>query len=83
MHFAAKYPYHKKESEDEHDTNKQYKKKGKSHYKKRNYKGKKNFYSKEENNSASKFNSDNDDEVLFLGIEDSNKIEEIEHKEES
>ena len=27
--------------------------------------------------------SDSDDDVLFLGIEDSNEIEEIEHMEES
>ena len=36
----------------------------------------------EEDNSSSEV-SDNDDEVLFLGIEESNEIEENEHKEES
>ena len=40
-HFAAKFPYPKEYSKDEYDTNKQYKKKGKYHYKKMNYKGKK------------------------------------------
>ena len=45
--FQAKYPYPKEESKDEDDKNKQYKKKGKFHYKKK-YKVKKNFYSKEE-----------------------------------
>ena len=45
-HFAAKCPYPKEDSEDEDEINKQYKKKGKCHYKKKNYKGKKNFYSK-------------------------------------
>ena len=44
-HFQAKCPYPKEESEDEHDKNKQYKKKGKFHYKKK-YKRKQNFYSK-------------------------------------
>ena len=78
-HFQAKCPYPKEDSEDEDEKNKQYKKKGKFHNKK-NYKEKNNFYSKEENNSSSKIS---DDEVIFLGIEESNEIEEIEHKEES
>ena len=52
---------------------------GKFHYKK-NYKGKKNFYSKEEDNSSSDIS---DVEVIFIGIEESNEIEEIEHKKES
>ena len=71
--FQAKCPYPKEDSEDEDDKNKQYKKKRKLHYKK-NYKGKNNFYSKEEDNSSSEV-SDSDDEVLFLGIEESNEIE--------
>ena len=62
-------------------TKKQYKKEGKFHYKK-NYKGKRNLYSKEEDNSSSEV-SDIDDEVLFLGIEESNEIKEINHKKES
>ena len=81
-HFQAKCPYPKKYSEDEDDINKQYKKKGKFHYKKKNYKEKKNFYSKEEDKSSSAF-TDSDDEVLSLCIEESNQLEEIEHKEES
>ena len=70
-HFQAKCPYPKEDSEDEDDKNKQYKKEGKFHYKK-NYKGKNNFYSKEEDSSSSEIS---DDEVLFLGIEESNEIE--------
>ena len=70
--FHAECPYPKEDSEDEDDKNKQYKKEGKFHYKK-NYKGKNNFYSKEEDNSSSEV-SDNDDGVLFLGIEESNEI---------
>ena len=79
-HFAAKCPYPKKDSEDEDDKNKQYWKKGKSHYK-RNYKEKRNFYSKEENNSLSEV-SDGDEEVLFLGIEEIENEEESEDKAE-
>ena len=71
-HFATKCPYPKKYSKDEDDKNKQYWKKGKSHYK-RNYKEKRNFYSKEENNSSSEF-SDGDEEVLFLGIEENENV---------
>jgi hypothetical protein len=82
-HFAAKCPYPKEDPKDEEDTNKQYKKKGKPNYKKFFYKGKHNFYSKEENNSSSESSDSDDDEVLFLGIEEPNKIEEIEHEEES
>ena len=40
------------------------------------------FYSKDEDNCSSEV-SGSDDEVLFMGIEKSNEIEEIEHKEES
>jgi hypothetical protein len=82
-HFAAKCPYPKEDPEDEEDKNKQYKKKEKPNYKKGFYKGKKNFYSKEENNSSSESSDSDDDEVLFLGIEEPNEIEEIEHEEES
>ena len=42
-------------------------------------KEKKNFYSKEEGNNSSEIS---DDEVPFLGIEESNEIEKIEHKDE-
>jgi hypothetical protein len=45
-HFAAKCPYPKEDPEDEEDTNKQYKKKGKPHYKKKYYKGKNIFTQK-------------------------------------
>ena len=72
-HFQTKYPYSKEDSEDEDEKNKQYKKKGKFHYKK-NYKGKRILYSKEEDSSSSEV-SGNDDEVLFLDIEESNEIE--------
>ena len=58
---------------------KQYKKEGKFDYKKKN-KEKKNFYSKEEDISSFEIS---DDEVTFLVIEESSKIEEIEHKKES
>jgi hypothetical protein len=47
------------------------------------YKGKNNFYSKEENNSSSESSDSDDDEFLFLGIEEPNEIEEIDHEEES
>ena len=68
-HFQSKCPYPKKDYEDEDDKSKQYKKKGKFDYKK---KYKKNYCSKEEeeDNSSSEA-SDSDDEVLFLGIEES------------
>ena len=78
-HFQAKCPYPEEESEHEDDKNKQHKKEGKFHHKK-NYKGKKNFYSKEEDISSFEIS---DDEVTFLVIEESSKIEEIEHKKES
>ena len=77
--FQEKCPYPKEDSEDEDDKNKQYKKEGKFHYKK-NYKGKKNFYSKEEDISSFEIS---DDEVLFLVVEESSEIEEIEHKKKS
>ena len=68
-HFQSKCPYPKKDSEDEHDKSKQYKKKGKFDYKK---KYKRNYYSKEEEEDNSSYEaSDSDDEVLFLGIEES------------
>jgi hypothetical protein len=76
-HFASKCPYPKEDPKDEENKTKQYKKKEKPNYKKMFYKGKKKFYSKEENNSSLE-SSDNDesvdDEVLFLGIEESNEI---------
>jgi hypothetical protein len=62
---------------------KQYKKKENPNYKKTFYKGKNNFYSKEENNSSSLSSDNDDDEVLFLGIEESNDIEDIKHEKES
>ena len=81
--FQAKFPYPKEDSKDEDDKNKQYKKEGKFHYNK-NYKGKKNFYSKEEEEDKNSSEvSDSDDEVTFLGVEESNEIEEIDHTEES
>jgi hypothetical protein len=73
-HFVANCPYPKEDLEDEEDTNKQYKNKGKPHYKTKYYKGKNIFYSKEENNNSSESSDSDDDEVLFLGIEESNKI---------
>ena len=81
--FAAKCPYPKEDPEDEEDTNKQYKKKGKPHYNKKYYKGKKDFYSKEENNSSSESSDSDEDEVLFLSIEESIEIKEIDHREGS
>ena len=63
-HFQAKCPYPKEYSKDEYEKNKQYEKEGKFHYKK-NYKGKINFYSKEEDNISSDIS---DDKVLFLVI---------------
>ena len=44
-HFQAKCPYSKEDSKDEDDKNKQYKKKGKFHYKK-NYKDKRIYIQK-------------------------------------
>ena len=81
-HFQSKCPYSKKDFEDEDAKSKQYKKGGKPDYKK-NHKGKKNFYSKEEEDSSSSKVSDSEDEVLFVGIEESDDLEEIEHKKES
>ena len=81
--FVAKCPYPKEDPEDEEDKNKQYKKKGKPHYKNNYYKGKNNFYSKEENKSSSNSNDSDEDEVMFIGIEESNEIKEIEHEEGS
>ena len=74
-HFQSKCPYPKEDSEDEDDKNKQNKKKEKFHYKKK-YKGQNIFYSKEEEeeDKNSYEISDSDDEVIFLGIEDSNEI---------
>jgi predicted ATP-dependent serine protease len=85
-HFVAKCPYPKEYSKDEENKTKQYKKKEKPNYKKKIYKRKKNFYSKEENNSSSESSDSdesNDDEVLFLGIEESKNIEEIKQEKES
>ena len=81
-HFQSKCPYSKKDFEDEDAKSKQYKKGGKPDYKK-NHKGKKNFYSKEEQDNSSSEVSDSEDEVLFVGIEESDDSEEIEHKKES
>ena len=81
-HFQSKRPYSKKDFEDEDAKSKQYKKGGKPDYNKK-HKGKKNFYSKEEEDSSSSKVSDSEDEVLFVGIEESDDSEEIEHKKES
>jgi hypothetical protein len=84
-HFAAKCPYPKEDLEYEENKTKQYKKKEKPNYKKKIYKGKNNFYSKEENISsseASDSDESDDDEVLFLCIEESNEIDEIKHEKE-
>jgi hypothetical protein len=84
-HFSSKCPYPKEDPEEEENKTKQYNKKEKPNYKKRFYKGKNNFYSKKENNNSSE-SSDNDgfddDEVLFLRIEESNEIEKIKHEKE-
>jgi hypothetical protein len=72
--FGPSIPYPKEDLEDEEDTNKQYKKKGKPNYTKKFYKGKNNFYSKEVNNISSESSDNDDDEVLFLGIEEPNDI---------
>ena len=73
-HFQSKCPYPKKHSQDEDDKSKQYKKEGKFNYKK---KYKRNYYSKEEEeDNKSSESSDGDDEVLFLGIEESSNLEE-------
>ena len=82
-HFASKCPYPKEDHEDERDTNKSFKKKEKPYYKKSYYKGKKNFYSKEEDNNSNESSDSDEDEVLFLGIEEINEREEIEHEEDS
>jgi hypothetical protein len=82
-HFATKCLYPKDDLEDEENKIKQYKKNEKPNYKKKFYKGKKNFYSKEENNSSSESSDNYDDEVIFLGIEESNDIEDIKHEKES
>ena len=73
-HFQSKCPYSKKDFEDEDAKSKQYKKGGKPDYKK-NHKGKKNFYSKEEEDSSSSKVSDSEDEVLFVGVEESDDSE--------
>jgi hypothetical protein len=82
-HFEAKCPYPKEDLEDEENKTKQCKKKEKPNYKKKFYKGKNNFYSKEEKNSSSESSDSDDDEVLFLGIEESNDIEDIKHEKDS
>ena len=51
-------------------------------YKKNYYKGNKNFYSKEEDNSSNSSDSEVS-EVLFLGIEEPNKKEDSKYEEES
>jgi hypothetical protein len=73
-HFGSKCPCLKEDPEDEEDKNKQYKKKKKPNCKKGFYKGKNNFYSKEENISSLESSDSDDDEVFFLGIEEPNKI---------
>ena len=82
-HFACKCPYPKENHEDERDTNKSFKKKEKPYYKKNYYKGKNNFYSKEEDNSSNESSDSDEEEVFFLGIEEVNEREEIEHEEDS
>ena len=47
-------------------------------YKKNDYKGKMNFYSKEEESSSNESSDSDDEKVLFLGI-----TEENEHEEDS
>jgi len=74
-HFASKCPY--KNLENSNVTQEPYKKRDKSQYKKQY---KRNFYSKEENNSTSE-DSDSEDEVLFLGIEEVCDDDENEYEE--
>ena len=59
------------------DTHEPYEKRDKSQYKKQY---KRNYYSKEENSSSSE-NSDNEDEVLFLAIEETCEGDETEYEE--
>lgn len=72
--FAAKCPYPKEDPKDEYNTNKKYQKKGKPNFKKKYYKGKNIFYLKEENTSSSESSDSDEDEVLFIGIEEFNEI---------
>ena len=78
-HFQAKFPYPKEDSEDEDDKNKQYRKR-------KNYTIIKS--TKEKIISTQKKKTTIHLRLVtmksfFLGIEESNEIEEIEHKEES
>jgi hypothetical protein len=76
-YFASKCPYPKEDPKEKENKNKQYQKKEKPNYKKNFYRGKNNFYSKEEDNSASQSSENDesdDDGVIFLGIEESNEI---------
>ena len=81
-HFASKCPYPKEDHEDKRDTDKSFKKKEKPYYKKSYYKGKKKFFTKEEDNNSSESSDSDEDEVLFLGVEEINEREEIEHEED-
>jgi hypothetical protein len=83
-HFSSKCPYPKDDPKNEENKIKQYKKKEKPNYKKKNLQREKiTFTQKKKNNSSSESSDNDDDEVLFLGIEDSNDIEDIKHEKES
>ena len=75
-HFPKKCPYPKMDYGDERAIDKTFKKREKPFYNKTHYKGKKNFYSKEEDSSSNESSDSNEEEVLFLGIEEVDEHEE-------
>jgi hypothetical protein len=81
-HFQNKCPYPKRDYEDERDKDKTFKKREESFYKQNHYKGKKNFYSKEEESSSNGSSDSDEEKVLFLGIEEENEHEEDSKSEE-
>lgn len=74
-HFQDNCPYPKKDYQYERGTTKTFKKREKTSYKKNHYKGT-NFYSKEEESKSNESNDSDEEEVLFLGIEEVDEHEE-------
>ena len=79
-HFAFRCPYPTDTPKSEKDTRKSFKKN--PLYKKKYYKGTKNFYSKEEDNSSNSSDSEVS-ELLFLGIKEPNKKEDYKYEMKS
>ena len=68
--------------ENERGTDKTFKKREEPFYNKNHYKGKKNFYSKEEESSSNESSDSDEEKVLFLGIAEENEHEEDSESEE-